>query len=95
MEKNIKVLNDEGMHARPAGILAKRAAEFKSNIEIRYNGVAKSAKSIMGIMSLGLQKGSDIVLVAKGEDEAAAIEALTQLFNEKFEISTSSVASAN
>lgn len=85
MEKTIRILNEEGLHARPAGILVKKANEFQSKIEVRVQGVAKNAKSIMGLMSLGLKKDDEITLVANGDDEAAAIEALSSLVARKFE----------
>lgn len=56
MELLLKIKNAEGLHARPAGILAKKAAEFQSNIQISAGGQIKSAKSIMALMSLGLKK---------------------------------------
>ncbi len=86
MEKTLKILNEEGMHARPAGAFVKVANEFKSAVEIRANGVTKNGKSIMGIMSLGLVKDSEITLVARGEDEAQALEKLAALVNNKFQV---------
>jgi phosphocarrier protein HPr len=89
MEKTLTILNEEGMHARPAGVLAKKASEFKSAVEIHFNGTVKNAKSIMAIMSLGLEKGSEIKLVAKGEDESQAVETLAQLINNRFQLQAS------
>lgn len=84
MEKTVTLLNEEGLHARPAGVLVKKASEFKSAIEIRANGAAKNAKSIMGLMSLGLEKGAQITIVATGEDEAQAVDAIAKLVADKF-----------
>ncbi|HXH32400.1 MAG TPA: HPr family phosphocarrier protein [Bacteriovoracaceae bacterium] len=86
MQKVFRILNEEGLHARPAGALAKTAAEFTSSIEIRANGMTKNAKSIMGVMSLGLSKDAEITIVASGEDEAEALEKLEQLITNKFQI---------
>lgn len=86
MEKTVRILNDEGFHARPAGVFVKKASEFKSAIEVRSNGVSKNGKSIMGLMSLGLAKDAEITIVATGDDESAALEALTALVANKFQI---------
>ncbi|MBP7845065.1 MAG: HPr family phosphocarrier protein [Proteobacteria bacterium] len=86
MEKKLTILNEEGMHARPAGVLAKTLSAFKSNVEIHFNGNVKNAKSIMAIMSLGLQKGSEVLFVAQGEDEAQAVETIENLVNNRFQL---------
>jgi phosphocarrier protein len=79
MEITLTLQTEDGLHARPAGIFAKKAGEFKSNIEIHAKGQVKNAKSIMGIMSLGLEHGTEIKLVAIGEDESQALQALSTL----------------
>lgn len=86
MEKTVTILNEEGLHARPAGVFVKKASEFKSAVEIRVNGATKNAKSIMGLMSLGLAKGAEITIVARGEDEEQAVDALAQLVASKFAV---------
>ena len=86
MEKKFKILNEEGMHARPAGAFVKVASGFKSSVNITANGMTKNGKSIMGIMSLGLQKDSEIIVTTTGEDEAALMESLEALINNKFQL---------
>lgn len=86
MEQTFKILNEEGMHARPAGAFVKVASEFKSSVEIKANGLTKNGKSIMGLMSLGLQKDSEITVITKGEDEAEALKKLGLLIENKFQI---------
>lgn len=86
METKLKVLNEEGLHARPAALLVKEANNFSSDINIIHNEKATNAKSIMGLMALGLTKDTEITLSASGDDEKEAIEKLTDLFNNKFEI---------
>lgn len=86
MEKVLKILNEEGMHARPAGAFVKVANEFKSSIEVKANGMTKNGKSIMGLMSLGLTKDSEITLVIQGEDSEAAMNKLSHLIENKFQI---------
>lgn len=86
MEKTFTIKNEEGMHARPAGLFVKVANEFKSAVEIKANGMTKNGKSIMGLMSLGLSKDSEITLVTTGEDEAAAMDKLGTLIDNKFQL---------
>ncbi|NDG86127.1 MAG: HPr family phosphocarrier protein, partial [Proteobacteria bacterium] len=66
MELHLKIKNNEGLHARPAGMLAKKAAEFQSNIQILAGGQLKNAKSIMALMSLGLKKDQEFKLIIDG-----------------------------
>lgn len=86
MEKTFKILNEEGMHARPAGAFVKVANEFKSAVEVKANGQTKNGKSIMGLMSLGLSKDSEITVTTKGEDEGEALKKLGFLIENKFQI---------
>ena len=86
MEKTVKILNDEGLHARPAAILVKEANSFSSDINIVVNGNETNAKSIMGLMALGLKKDSEITVKAVGEDEHKAVEALATLIENKFNL---------
>lgn len=79
-----KLENAEGLHARPAGMLAKTASQFQSKIEIHARGQAKNAKSIMSLLSLGLEKGDEVRLVADGADEQAALESLRGLVDRQF-----------
>ncbi len=86
MEKTFRILNEEGMHARPAGAFVKIASEFKSAVEVKANGLTKNGKSIMGLMSLGLAKDAEITVITKGEDEEAALLKLGGLIENKFHI---------
>ena len=79
MEKLVSIKNASGLHARPAGMFVKKAAEFKSTVEVVAKGKTVNAKSIMGIMSLGLAQGEEITVVANGEDQEAAVAALVEL----------------
>jgi phosphocarrier protein len=84
MELLLKIKNAEGLHARPAGILAKKAAEFQSNIQISVGGQVKSAKSIMALMSLGLKKDQEFKLIIDGPDADNASRTLSELVNNEF-----------
>ncbi|MCR8745407.1 HPr family phosphocarrier protein [Romboutsia lituseburensis] len=79
MEKLVVIKNASGLHARPAGMFVKKAAEFKSVVEVKAKGKTVNAKSIMGIMSLGLAQGDELIVVANGEDQEAAVAALVEL----------------
>jgi phosphocarrier protein HPr len=84
MDVLLKVKNNEGLHARPAGMLAKKASEFQSTLQITVNGQTKSAKSIMGLMSLGLKKDQEFTLVAEGADAEIACAAISALVESEF-----------
>lgn len=84
MEKTVKILNESGLHARPAGVFVKKAATFLSDIRIEVNGKNVNGKSIMNLLSLGLKKDDEIKIIINGEDEKEAIEVLDNLVNSKF-----------
>lgn len=84
MEKIVKILNESGLHARPASLLVKEASKFKSDIKIEFNEAILNAKSIMNIMSLGLKKDDEIKLIVNGIDEEEALNSLIKLFESKF-----------
>lgn len=78
------VTDPMGLHARPAGILVKKAAAFQSNITVKNTVTGKSAdaKRIMGVMSLGVKQGNKIELIIEGEDESTAKEELEGFLKE-------------
>lgn len=84
MEKLVTITNASGLHARPAGMFVKKAAEFKSTVEVNAKGKTVNAKSIMGIMSLGLAQGDELTIVANGEDQESAVNALAELIESGF-----------
>ena len=63
------ITDEQGIHARPAGLLVKEAAGFASAITIEKDGKKVDAKRILGVMGLGAKKGAEITLRAEGEDE--------------------------
>lgn len=79
MERIVTIKNASGLHARPAGMFVKKAAEFKSTVEVIAKGKTVNAKSIMGIMSLGLAQGDELTISANGEDQETAVNALVEL----------------
>ena len=85
VEKNITISNRAGIHARPAALLVQTTKDFRCNIYFEKGQDRINAKSIMGIITLGAAYGTEIKLIAEGEDEEAAIKALVRLFESKFE----------
>ena len=76
------ITDPEGIHARPAGMLVKTAAGFKSDIKIEKDGKAVNAKTIFGVMGLGVKKNMEIKMTIDGEDEDQAAEVLQKFFSE-------------
>jgi phosphotransferase system HPr (HPr) family protein len=81
-QRQLEVRNAHGLHARPAALFVQMAAKFKSTIILRNlsrGGREVNAKSIMEVLTAGVDQGAHIELVAEGEDAAEAVDALTQL----------------
>jgi phosphocarrier protein HPr len=85
IETTVTVINRAGLHTRPAALLVKTASRFKSDIYLERDGFQINAKSIIGVMTLAAEQGSKLGLIVEGEDEAAAAEALQQLFTSGFD----------
>ena len=83
-ERTIRVVNETGIHARPAAEIVKLTAKFRSDITLSRDGMDVNGKSIMGVMMLAAECGSDIVARANGEDAEAALNALADLIASKF-----------
>jgi phosphocarrier protein len=84
-EETVTVINRAGVHARPAALLVQAAKDFKSEIYMERGNDRINGKSIMGVITLGAAYGSEIKIIADGEDEQAAVKALVHLFATKFE----------
>ena len=83
-EREVKIINKLGIHARPAAELVKTAGKFKSNITIVRDDLEVNAKSIMGVMMLAAECGATVVLRALGDDAQEAIDALAAVIANKF-----------
>ncbi len=83
-EKKVLVSNRLGIHARPAALLVKAAAEYSSEIHIAFGGDRVNAKSIMGVMTLAAGKGAELIIEAEGPDETEAVEALAAIVEDGF-----------
>ncbi|MCF7852310.1 MAG: HPr family phosphocarrier protein [Simkaniaceae bacterium] len=80
------VLNDKGLHTRPATELVKCASSFKAHISLIYQEFTVNAKSLLGILMLAAARGAKIRVEAEGIDADTAIEALTALAKNKFHV---------
>lgn len=83
--KEVKISNAIGLHARPATFFIQKANTYNSSIWVEKDDRKVNAKSLLGVLSLGIAKGMSIVLVADGTDEELAIEGLSNLINNGFE----------
>ena len=82
--KDVKVQNQVGLHARPATFFIQKANEFKSSIWVEKEERRVNAKSLLGVLSLGIVKGTTITIIADGADEDAAIATLSELIDSDF-----------
>jgi phosphocarrier protein len=85
VEKIITVSNRAGIHARPAALIVQTTKNFSCNIFFEKGHDQINAKSIMGVITLGAAFGTEIKIVAEGEDEETAVNAIVRLFESKFE----------
>lgn len=83
VEKSVVVHLKSGLQARPAALFVQEANKFSSDIFLESNGKRVNAKSIMGLMSLAISSGTTVKMIADGNDENEAIEALTSFIQKK------------
>jgi phosphocarrier protein len=84
VEKEVEVINELGIHARPSSMIVKTALKFKSSIFLVKSGAEADAKSIMSVMMLAATSGSKVTIRAEGDDEGEAVNAIAELFKNKF-----------
>ena len=82
MQRDFIIANEQGVHARPATLLVANANKYKCDITITYDGLTVDLKSIMGVLSLGVTRGSLITIRIEGVDEVEALKEITKLLNE-------------
>ena len=85
LEQETTIINKLGLHARAAGKLVETTSRFSCDITIDKEGRNVDGKSIMAMMMLAASKGTNITIKTNGEDEAAALEAITALINNRFD----------
>jgi phosphotransferase system HPr (HPr) family protein len=81
-KKKIKIRNEQGLHARPAALFVQLANKFNANISVSKDDQEVNGKSIMGILMLAAEKGSEVMITAEGDDAKEAMGALEELLSE-------------
>ena len=84
IRKTIKIVNKLGMHARPATMIVKAASKYRSEFKIIKSDMEINGRSIMGVMTLAAEFGSELELVADGVDEEFLIKQIAKMFEDKF-----------
>ncbi|WP_066070740.1 HPr family phosphocarrier protein [Neobacillus soli] len=84
IERHYTITNEQGLHARPASLLVQMASQSKSAVMLVEGKKEFNAKSILGIMSVGAQKGAQITIKIDGPDEAETVSKIEALFNSNF-----------
>jgi phosphocarrier protein HPr len=84
LERDVEVVNANGIHARPAAEIVKLAAKFGAQITLSRDGMEVNGKSIMGVMMLAAECGSTVRIKADGDDAEAALTALSALIASRF-----------
>ncbi|HEX7021097.1 MAG TPA: HPr family phosphocarrier protein [Gemmatimonadaceae bacterium] len=83
-ERTVQIINQNGLHARPAAEIVKLAAKYKSDVTVVRDDLEVNGKSIMGVMMLAAECGSSITLRAEGPDADQVLDALSDLIANKF-----------
>lgn len=83
VEKQVTVGLRAGLHARPAALFVQEANKYASDIFVEKQGKAVNAKSIMGIMSLAISNGTEVVIKADGQDADQAVQKLAELIEQE------------
>ena len=84
ISRDVTIKNSVGLHARPATFFIQKANSYKSSIWVEKEDCRVNAKSLLGVLSLGIVKGTTITLIADGNDEASAIDGLVALVDNEF-----------
>ena len=79
---NYVITDDQGVHARPAGILVKEAKQYSSKATISAGGKSADLTRLMAIMSMGIKKGTEVTVSVEGDDEETAAAALEKFFQD-------------
>ena len=84
IERTVRIVNKNGLHARPAAEIVKLASRYQSDITLVRDDLEVNGKSIMGVMMLAAECGSSLLLRAAGPDAEQAVSALSELIARKF-----------
>lgn len=85
IERTVTIINNAGLHTRPAATVVKIASKYKSEFFLFKDGMSINGKSIIGVMTLAAEKGSTITLTFEGVDEEQAAAEITDYFNRGFD----------
>jgi len=85
IEEEVKIINDSGLHTRPAATIVKLASRYKSDFFIIKDGLSINGKSIIGVMTLAAAKGSKLILRFDGVDEQEALKEIKSYFERGFD----------
>lgn len=89
----VTVRNPQGLHARPADLFVRRASQFESRIDLIKDGERVDGKSILGVLTLVAEQGTELKIEARGPDADRAVAALVELFEKDFHVPSSNGAS--
>ncbi|HLR64588.1 MAG TPA: phosphocarrier protein HPr [Pseudogracilibacillus sp.] len=81
VKKEFTVITETGIHARPATLLVQEASKYAADVQLEYNDKQVNAKSIMGVMSLGIAQNATFTITTEGNDEEEAMQGMEDLFN--------------
>jgi len=84
VREKVKIVNEAGLHARPAAALVKLASKYDADFFIHMYGYRVNGKSILGVMTLAAEQGAELELAVDGEDEQEAADAIIELINSGF-----------
>ena len=84
ISKNVTIQNNVGLHARPATFFIQKANTYQSSVWVEKEDRRVNAKSLLGVLSLGITKGMTVTLIADGSDEKEAIDGLAALIDTNF-----------
>lgn len=84
IKEKVKIVNEAGLHARPAAALVKTASKYNADFYIHMYGYKVNGKSILGVMTLAAEQGAELELEVDGEDEDEAFEAIKELISNGF-----------
>lgn len=83
ISRSVTIQNSHGLHARPATFFIQKANSYKSSIWVEKEDCRVNAKSLLGVLSLGIVKGTTITLIADGQDENEAVAGLSDLIEKE------------
>ena len=84
ISQTAKIINKLGLHARPSAMLVTSAAKYQAEVYFTKNGLRVNGKSILGVMMLAAESGSELIIECDGPDEEAAMAELVQVINSRF-----------